>query len=115
MTDVFFLQDGRTLPIGELSDVYYPADGDNAFTESMNPIIFANSPEATIEINVPRKQAERFLQEVFGITRMVLDTVRDNGGVRVVHLARHARKVRTRWKNLHRAFRMLEKEANKNA
>lgn len=32
---------------------------------------------------------------------------------RVVHLAKHSKKARTRKKNLHRAMRIMEKEANK--
>ena len=105
MTDVFFTQVRRTLPVEELSDVYYPTDLDR-FTESVPHIIFANDQEATIEVNVPRSQAERFLQEVLGIKRMVLDMA----GGRVAHLALHHRKDKVRKKNLRRAIRMLEKE-----
>ena len=105
MIDFFFMQNGRMLPIGELPEVYIPVDGDR-FTESVPPIIFANDQEQTIEFNVPRSKAERFLMEVLGIKRMVLDMV----GGRVAHLARNHRKAKVRKKNVRRAFRMLEKE-----
>ena len=39
-----------------------------------------------------------------------LERIEDCPNHRVVHLAKHARKYRTRKKNMHRAFRLLEKE-----
>jgi len=52
------------------------------------------------------------LAAITGVTKAVMDMARRGGGGRVVHLALHARKKRTRKKNLHRAFRTIEKEAN---
>lgn len=42
--------------------------------------------------------------------KMVLDMMRESGHGRIAHLAIHAKKRKTRKKNLHRAFRIPEKE-----
>lgn len=110
MTGIFFTQDGEMHPLGEIGEIYFSPDETAAFTESVK-IITANSGRASIEFNVPRRQMERILLEVHGITRMVIDIVRDNGHGRIAHLAKHGRKARTRKKNRSRAFRLLARNA----
>lgn len=69
--------------------------------------------EASFKIQLPDDVIDRILQTVLGITRMVLAIVRGQGDRRVAHLAKHARKARTRKKNIRRAYRILTKEATK--
>ncbi len=66
-----------------------------------------------MEISASLETVEKISEEVFlilsGIFDLSLKLCPDN---RIRHLVLHARKKRTRKKNLHRIFRMLEKEKN---
>lgn len=105
MTDIFFIQDGQQLPIGEIGELYIPAS-----TASEQRITTTEQAEFSFDLAEQRLKIEAILQEVLGITRMVLDIVSENGHGRIAHLARHGRKARTRKKNKNRAFRLLQKE-----
>lgn len=60
------------------------------------------------ELTCAVRVAADAMAHILGITRTVLAMCPDR---RVAHLALHGKKRRTRKKNLHRAFRILEKEA----
>ena len=56
------------------------------------------------------QRAQRAVYALLGITEAVLELCPDK---RVVHLAKHARKERTRKKNRRRAYRLMMKEAKR--
>lgn len=58
-------------------------------------------------IEIPIKLSKEALNELFGIRRYVYDCCSNK---KVVYLAKHARKRKTRKKNLNRAIRILERE-----
>jgi len=68
--------------------------------------------DAKAEFSVPltKQQYYNIFNMTFGLEKTVLDCVREDFTGRIPHLAAYARKHRTRKKNLHRAFRMLERE-----
>ena len=66
--------------------------------------------EISIAVEMPRQEMERFLFEIMGTKKHVLDIMREEGHKKVYHLALHAKKCRTRKKNFNRARRILAKE-----
>lgn len=68
------------------------------------------SEELTFSIKMVGQAAQRALDALLGVTKAVLELCPDK---RVVHLAKHARKERTRKKNRHRAYRLMMKEAKR--
>lgn len=74
-----------------------------------NPTL-ARINSAFAEVGFIAKICTDAFAALVGITSTVMDACPNR---RVVHLAKHATKRRTRKKNLHRAFRLLEKEAKK--
>lgn len=104
---MLFMQkvDGELEPLGEVKEgiVYEPVE--DACGVTIHEL--ATEAEATFTVDLTKQQMDNFLMEVFSIKKMVIDMV----GGRVAHLARHGRKRKTRKKNLHRAFRKLERMA----
>lgn len=78
-----------------------------------NPVSYNLPKLAEMETSASFEMATKISEEVFlklsGILDLSLKLCQDN---RVRHLVLHARKKRIRKKNLHRIFRMLEKENN---
>lgn len=66
--------------------------------------------EFSFSVYVERKAMQKFLMEIMGIRKYVLDIMREEGHTKVYHLALHAKKHRTRKKNFNRAIRILKKE-----
>lgn len=66
--------------------------------------------EEEITFHLSRQQIEKFLQVAFQITQTVLEMLQDIGNKRVAHLAKHAKKRRTRKKNIRRAYRIVSDE-----
>jgi hypothetical protein len=76
-----------------------------------NPVIQRVLSEVlTFSIKMVGQAAQRALDALLGITEAVLELCPDK---RVVHLAKHARKERTRKKNRRRAYRLMMKEAKR--
>ena len=77
-----------------------------------NPFIKTGLSETmTCSIKMVGQAAQRALDALLGVTKAMLELCPDK---RVVHLAKHARKERTRKKNRRRAYRLLAKEAQLN-
>lgn len=73
-----------------------------------NPFLTAmDTAELTCSLKMAAQSIQKIIDAMLGITKAVLELCPDK---RVVHLARHARKERTRKKNRRRAYRLLMKE-----
>lgn len=105
-------EDGTRQKVGEVPTV---EPDELCFADNGDDIIqrLRCDEEASFKIQLPDDVIDRILQTVLGITRMVLAIVQGQGNRRVAHLAKHARKARTRKKNIRRAYRILVKEATK--
>ena len=102
---MLFIQkiDGELEPIGEVAEGMVIETVEDYSGAAIHQI--ATEAEATFTIDLTKQQMDNFLMEVFNIKKMVLDMV----GGRIAHLATRAKKRKTRKKNQHRAFRMLER------
>lgn len=99
--------DGELSPIGEVNEM---ALDEIVNVEDAIPELRVSS-EATLSITLNQEQVDAFVETMVRVVReRVLDLVRAQGYTRIAHLARHARKHRTRKKNLFRAYRILRKE-----
>lgn len=79
--------------------------------EAQNIIRIGNAlSEFSFTVEVTRQAMDKFLMAVTGVSKYVLDIIREEGYENVYHLALHAKKHRTRKKNFNRARRILEKE-----
>lgn len=76
----------------------------------IHELITTAQEEATFTVKLTKEQCYNFFNMTFGLEKTVLDCVREDFTGRIPHLATYARKHRTRKKNLHRAFRILERE-----
>lgn len=63
--------------------------------------------ELTFTVKMSEQQMKDLFIEAYGI---LLDMLRARGHGRIAHLVTYARKRKTRKKNMHRAFRIPEKE-----
>lgn len=102
--------DDEFVPLGEIDgaalvEAYEVYDG-----VKIQELITTAKEEATFTLKLTKEQLFNFYDVTFGIKKTVLDCVREDFTGRIPHLATYARKHRTRKKNLHRAFRMLERE-----
>lgn len=75
------------------------------YADDQNYLHWPVSFEPTFEI--PIKLSKELLNELFGIRKYVYENCPNK---KVIHLAKYARKRRTRKKNLNRAIRILERE-----
>ena len=101
-----FVPLGETADGGKLIDEAY----ENYDGVEVQQLIMAAKEEATFTVHVPKRQMDNFLVEVFNIKKVVLDMMSESGHGRIAHLATHAKKRKTRKKNLQRAFRIAERE-----
>lgn len=74
-----------------------------------NPFTSA-SRELTLSIKLNKQEVDKLIDALVGFSKAVLELCPNK---RVVHLAKHGRKWRTRKKNRRRAYRILEKEGLK--
>lgn len=73
-----------------------------------NPFLKAMyTAEITCSLKMTAQSIQKLIDAMLGVTKAVLELCPDK---RVVHLAKHARKERTRKKNRRRAYRLLMKE-----
>jgi len=107
---MLFIQkiDGELEPIGEIAEGMVIETVEDYSGAAIHQL--ATEAEATFTFDLTKQQMDNFLMEVFNIKKMALDMVRERGHGRIAHLATRARKRKTRKKNLHRAFRIPEKE-----
>lgn len=102
--------DDKLTPLSEVAE----ADLVNAVEEkddiAVKKIIDINTQEATFMLTLTQEQVDSFFDTLYHIRDNVLKIIRNDGHTRVCHLAKHAKKWRTRKKNIHRAYRLLEKE-----
>lgn len=100
--------DGKLYPIGEVEEnnFYEPVTDDTGapIHETLT------SSEATLTLTLTQEMVNAFIEQLLNVRELVLDLVREEGYSRIAHLARHARKHRTRKKNLFRAYRILQRE-----
>ena len=99
--------DGELEPLGEVKEciVYEPVE--DACGVTIHEL--ATEAEATITLNLTKQQLDNFLMVALNIKKTVFNMMRERGHGRIVHLATRAEKRKTQKKNLHRAFRMLER------
>lgn len=100
--------DGEMHPIGEVEETncYEPVtDADGVPIHETLTISFA-----THTITITQDQVNALFDAIYDMRGMVINQVREKGYSRVAHLIAHARKHRTRKKNLFRAYRILERE-----
>lgn len=116
MSDNMHLGPGRLFigtPDGPefLGNVYELEEEDIAPEEQwpkVNPFITApHMAELTCSLKMTAQSIQKLIDAMLGVTKAVLELCPDK---RVVHLAKHARKERTRKKNRRRAYRLLMKE-----
>lgn len=104
--------DDEFVPLGEVADggkvIVEAYEKHDAF--AVQQLITTAKEEATFTVKLSKQQMDNFMIEVFGIKKMALDMMHERGHGRIAHLATYARKRKTRKKNLHRAFRIPEKE-----
>lgn len=97
------------LPIGEIAEGKELILTTDAKAEMGIEAILTDE-ELNFSVSLSKQQIERFLQEAFRITQIVLEMLHDIGNRRVAYLARHAKKHRTRKKNIRRAYRLVSDE-----
>lgn len=102
--------DDNLVPLGEVAEGGLLEAVEDHDAYAVDQIITNLQDEATFTVQVSKTQLDNFLIEVLGIKKMVLDMMRESGHGRIAHLATHAKKHKTRKKNLRRAFRITEKE-----
>ena len=107
-----------TLYMGSPDDEMHPI-GEVEETNFYDPVTDADGvpihetltrSEATLTITLTQGMVNALIEQLFEMRELVLDRVREAGYSRIAHLARHARKHRTRKKNLFRAYRILKRE-----
>lgn len=97
------------LPIGEIAEGKELILTTDAIA-GMGIETILTDEELNFSVSLSKQQIERFLQVALGITRMVLEILHGSGNRRVAYLARHAKKRRTRKKNIRRAYRLVSDE-----
>lgn len=102
--------DDNLVPLGEVAAGGLLEVVEDRDAYAIDPIITNLQEEATFIVQVSKTQIDNLLIETLGIKKMVLDMMRESGHGRIAHLATHAKKRKARKKNLHRAFRIAEKE-----
>lgn len=102
--------DDNLVPLGEVAEGGLLEAVEDHDAYAVDQIITNLQEEATFTFHVSKTQIDNFLIETLGIKKMALDMIRERGHGRIAHLATHAKKRKTRKKNLHRAFRITEKE-----
>lgn len=109
-TGVIYLDstDGELHPIGEVEEMnFYEPVKDGAGVPIHETL---TSSEATFTLTLTPEKVKAFIEQLLNVRERVLDLVCDKGHSRIAYLARHARKHRTRKKNLFRAYRILQRE-----
>lgn len=100
--------DGEQHPIGDVEETnFYEPVTDDAGVPIHKTL---TSSEATFTLTLNQETVNAFIEQLLNVRELVLDLVRDKGHSRIAHLARHARKHRTRKKNLFRAYHILEED-----
>lgn len=101
------------IPVGEVkeTEMIEAIENKDAMVDQ-NILRIGNAlSEISIAVEMSRQAMEKFLMEITGVHKYVLDIMREEGHKKVYHLALHAKKRRTRKKNFNRARRILAKEA----
>ena len=100
--------DGEMNSIGDVEKLnFYEPVADAADV----PIyVTLTSSEATLTTSLTQAQVNALYDVIYDIRGMVINLVREKGYPRIAHLILHARKSRTRKKNLFRAYRILDRE-----
>lgn len=100
--------DGEMNSIGDVEGLNFYEPVSDATCAKSHEIL--TGTEATLTITLTQKKVNAFIEQFFEMRKLILDLVQEKGYSRIAHLARHARKSRTRKKNLFRAYRILNKE-----
>jgi len=97
-------------PLGEINEAELISAIEEKDAVAINSILARKEQEATLTINLSKQQIDRFLQEIMNVTHFVLEILHGIGNKRVAYLAKHAKKRRTRKKNIRRAYRIVSDE-----
>lgn len=108
-TMYFGLPGDDPIPVKETQLIEAKDIKDNVEVENIIRVGEALS-EFSFSVQMARQAVEKFLMEITGVNQYVLDIIREEGHQKVWHLAKHAKKRRTRKKNFNRALRILAKE-----
>lgn len=100
--------DGEMHPIGEVEETNFYEPVTDAAGVPIHGTL--TSSETTLTITLTQDQVNALFDAIHDMSGKVINLVRENGYPRIAHLISHARKSRTRKKNLFRAYRILEKE-----
>ena len=101
---------GEMRPIGEVKETNFYEPVSDATCEKTNEIL--TGTEATLTITLTKKMAKALIEQLFEMRELILNMVQEKGYSQIAYLARHARKHRTRKKNLFRAYHILEIDVN---
>lgn len=96
--------DGEMHPIGEVEDAPVTDAAGVPIHETLT------SSETTLNITLTQDQVNALFDAIYDMRGKVINLVREKVYPRIAHLISHARKSRTRKKNLFRAYRILERE-----
>lgn len=97
-------------PLGEINESELICAIEEKDEMAIKSILTRKEQKATLTINLTKQQIDRFLQEIMNVTHFVLEILHGIGNKRVAYLAKHAKKRRTRKKNIRRAYRIVSDE-----
>lgn len=98
------------MPLGEINESELICAIEEKDEMAIKSILTRQEQEATFTVYLTKRQMERFLQEIMNVTHFVLELLHGISNKRVGHLAKHAKKRRTRKKNIRRAYRIVSDE-----
>ena len=102
--------DGKMNLIGDVEKLnFYEPVSDAICTKTYETL---TRTEATLTATLTKKMMKALIEQVFEMRELILNMVQEKGYSQIVYLARHAKKHRTRKKNLFRAYHILEIDAN---
>lgn len=99
--------DSEMHPIGYVKETNFYEHVTDAAGVPIHEIL--TSSETTLTITLTQDQVNALFDAIYDMRGKVINLVREKGYPRIAHLILHARKSRTRKKNLFRAYRILKK------
>lgn len=102
--------DGKMNLIGDVEKLNFYEPVSDATCEKTNEIL--TGTEVAFTATLTKKMAKTLIEQLFEMRELILNMVQEKGYSQIAYLARHARKHRTRKKNLFRAYHILEIDAN---
>lgn len=97
-------------PLGEINESELICAIEEKDAMAIQSILTRQEQEATLTIDLTKQQTERFLKEILNVTHFVFEILHGIGNKMVAYLAKHAKKRRTRKKNIRRAYLIVSDE-----